>query len=71
LIKLGGELRQLHLLDGPLLSSTIVSYPEGGDNVISRKLTKISLGHDSINDTSDEERLMLTTFVIILILSVH
>lgn len=71
MIKLGGELRQLHLLAGPLLSSTIASYPEDGDNVISRKLTKTSLGHDSINDTSGEERLMLTTFAIISVLSAY
>lgn len=50
LVKLGSELRQLHLLDSDLLSNTIATYPEAGDNVVSRKLTKTSLGYKAIND---------------------
>jgi len=52
LVKLGGELRQLHLLDSPLLSSSIANYPEAGDNVISRKLTKTSIGYEAIDEAT-------------------
>jgi predicted helicase len=50
LVKLGGELRQLHLLDSELLSNSLASYPEAGDNIISRKLTKTSLGYEPVDD---------------------
>ncbi|MBL1321444.1 MAG: N-6 DNA methylase [Methylophaga sp.] len=50
LVKLGGELRQLHLLDSELLSNSLATYPEAGDNVISRKITKDSLGYEPIDD---------------------
>jgi len=34
LVKLGGELRQLHLLESPVVSQLITTYPVGGDNVV-------------------------------------
>jgi len=52
LVKLGGELRQLHLLESDCLSSPIASYPEAGDNVISRKLTKTSIGYEAIDEVT-------------------
>ncbi len=40
LVKLGGELRQLHLLQSPALEDLISSYPQSGDNRITRKINK-------------------------------
>ena len=40
LVKLGGELRQLHLLESPTVEHFITTYPQNGNNVITRKITK-------------------------------
>ncbi|MDA3860099.1 MAG: N-6 DNA methylase [Melioribacteraceae bacterium] len=40
LVKLGGEIRELHLLESPKVNESITSYPIGGDNKITRKLNK-------------------------------
>lgn len=40
LVKLGGELRQIHLLESPEVVQYITTYPQDGDNVITRKLNK-------------------------------
>ena len=40
LVKLGGELRQIHLLESEKVEEYITSYPQGGDNIITRKLNK-------------------------------
>ncbi|MDM8549385.1 N-6 DNA methylase [Desulfobacterales bacterium HSG2] len=40
LIKLGGELRTIHLLENPKVEQFVSSYPKDGDNVISRKIVK-------------------------------
>jgi len=40
LVKLGGELRQLHLLESPKVENYITSYPKDGDNIVTRKITK-------------------------------
>lgn len=40
LVKLGGEIRQLHLLESPILEDYITQYPKSGDNVITRKINK-------------------------------
>ncbi len=41
-VKLGGELRQLHLLESPLLENSQLktTYPASGDNLVSRKIHK-------------------------------
>lgn len=44
LVALGGELRQIHLLESPVVEEYITTYPVGGNNEVSRKLTKTSLG---------------------------
>lgn len=36
LVKLGGELRQIHLLESPLTERYITRYPVGGDNVVGK-----------------------------------
>jgi predicted helicase len=40
LVKLGGELRQLHLLDSPLMNNPITTYPMDGDNTVTRKINQ-------------------------------
>jgi very-short-patch-repair endonuclease len=36
LVKLGGEIRQLHLLESPVVEEYITQYPEDGDNVVTK-----------------------------------
>lgn len=51
LVKLGGELRQIHLLESPVVEQYITQYPEDGDNVINRKITKTSPGYVGDSET--------------------
>jgi len=44
LVKLGGQLREIHLLESPAVEQYLTTYPEGGDNFINRKLTTNSPG---------------------------
>jgi len=50
LVALGGELRQIHLLESPKLAEQIktlsLGYPKAGDNSVIRKMTKTSVGFD-------------------------
>lgn len=48
LVNLGGELRQIHLLENPLVEKYISGYPEDGDNVVTKPAYKN--GHVYIND---------------------
>ncbi len=49
LVKLGGELRQIHLLESPTVSNYITQYPIDGDNVVGK--IKYQDGKVYINDT--------------------
>jgi len=40
IVRLGGELRTIHLLENPKVGQFVTSYPKDGDNVISRKIVK-------------------------------
>jgi predicted helicase len=40
LVKLGGELRQLHLLDSPVMNNPITTYPMDGNNTVTRKINQ-------------------------------
>ncbi|HHB51714.1 MAG TPA: DNA methyltransferase, partial [Saprospiraceae bacterium] len=40
LVKLGRELREIHLLESPKVEHFITTYPVDGDNVITRKINK-------------------------------
>ena len=40
LVKLGKEIRQIHLLESTKVSDYITSYPEGGDDIITTKIGK-------------------------------
>lgn len=55
LVALGSELRQTHLLESPKLAAQTkalgVGYPVGGDNAVTRKMTKTSVGFEP--DKSD------------------
>ncbi|MFK7906830.1 MAG: type ISP restriction/modification enzyme [Chitinophagales bacterium] len=51
LVALGGELRALHLLESEKLEEFITSYPQDGDNIITRKMTKRSIGYEAIDET--------------------
>ena len=51
LVKLGGELRQIHLLESPKVEQYITKYPIDGDNEVTRKITKSSPGYVPDNET--------------------
>jgi len=51
LVKLGGELRQIHLLESPVVENFITRYPADGDHIISRKITKTSPGYEASSET--------------------
>jgi len=71
LVKLGGELRQIHLLESPKVEEYITTYPVDGDNVITRQLNKKDweitnpdkqLGRIWINDTQYFDRIPLVAW---------
>lgn len=49
LVKLGGELRKIHLFESTKVEQFITTYPKNGDNVVSRKMAKNSIGFESTN----------------------
>ncbi len=51
LVALGGEIRSLHLMESSALDNVITPYPEAGDNIITRKITKTSLGYEETSAT--------------------
>lgn len=51
LVKLGSEIRQLHLLESPKVEEPITNYTGDGDNVITRKLTKTDIGYEATSAT--------------------
>ncbi len=56
LVKLGGQIRQIHLLESPTVEKYITQYPEDGDNVVGKiKFETINSpafqGRVYINDT--------------------
>jgi hypothetical protein len=46
---LGGEIRQIHLLESPVVEKYITQYPEDGNNVVAKPIYKN--GNVYINDT--------------------
>ncbi len=46
LVKLGAEIRQIHLMESLKVENHITQYPVAGDNVITRKLSKTSIGFE-------------------------
>jgi len=51
LVKLGKEIREIHLLESAKVDDFITSYLGDGDNVITRKLTKTDIGYEPITET--------------------
>ena len=51
LVKLGKEIREIHLLESSTVDNFITCYLGDGDNVITRKLTKTNIGYEAITDT--------------------
>lgn len=49
LVKLGGEIRQIHLLESPVVEKPISKYPHTGTNVVGK--TKYENGNVYINET--------------------
>jgi len=49
LVKLGGEIRQIHLLESPVVENYITQYPIDGNNVVGK--TKFQNGKVYINET--------------------
>ncbi len=46
LVKLGGEIRQIHLLESPKVEQYITTYPIAGSNEITRSLTTKDIGFE-------------------------
>jgi predicted helicase len=68
LVQLGGELRQIHLLESPAVEQFITTYPMDSDNTVTRKMTTKSIGYEPttgdtgrvwINDTQYFENVPL------------
>lgn len=51
LVALGKQIRELHLLESEQTENYITSYPAGGDNKVTRKMSKASLGYEATNKT--------------------
>lgn len=51
LVKLGKQIREIHLLESETVENYITTYPIGGSNVVSRKLTKNDIGYEATNPT--------------------
>jgi hypothetical protein len=49
LVKLGGEIRQIHLLESPIVENYITQYPIDGNNIVGK--TKFQDGKVYINET--------------------
>ena len=49
LVELGGQIRQIHLLESPVVSQRITNYPQSGDNEVGR--VKYAGGRVWINET--------------------
>lgn len=52
LVRLGGELRQLHLLESPVVEQFITRYPVDGDNTVTRAMTAKSIGYEAVRKES-------------------
>jgi predicted helicase len=51
LVDLGEQIRKLHLLESEQTENYITSYPEGGDNIVTRKMSKNSIGYEATDKT--------------------
>lgn len=51
LVELGSQLRAYHLMTHEGLDDFLTSYPQDGDNVVTRKMTQKSIGYEPISET--------------------
>ena len=51
LVNLGREMREIHLFKSNKLEDYITSYPENGENKVTRKLSKTDIGYEPIDKT--------------------
>ncbi|MCB1604289.1 MAG: N-6 DNA methylase [Xanthomonadales bacterium] len=47
LVELGSQIRQIHLLESPVVEQNITSYPVDSNHEITRKMTKTSIGFEA------------------------
>lgn len=59
LVKLGGELRQIHLLEHPSVQAQNISYHGNGDNIVTRKMTKTSIGYEPDPTKADKGKVWI------------
>lgn len=59
LVKLGGELRKIHLLEHPSVHAQNVSYHGNGDNIVTRKMTKTSIGYEPDPTKADKGKVRI------------
>jgi predicted helicase len=52
LVKLGGEIRELHLLESPKVEQYITTYPIAGSNEITRSLTAKDIGFELTDEAN-------------------
>ena len=50
MVKLGAEIREIHLLVSDSVKKSPVTYDVVGDNIITRQLTKTDLGYEPLDD---------------------
>lgn len=50
-VELGSQLREIHLLESPVVDEFITTYPIDGDNEVTRKITKTSPGYEPTGKT--------------------
>jgi predicted helicase len=60
LVRLGGEIRQIHLLESPTVENYITQYPVDGDNVVIK--ASYQTGKVYINDTQHFDSVPLTAW---------
>ncbi|HNT30122.1 MAG TPA: DNA methyltransferase, partial [bacterium] len=59
LVTLGGELRQIHLLESPVVEQFITTYPVDGGNIITRKITTASPGFELVDTEKQTGRVWI------------
>ena len=59
LARLGSELRRVHLLEHPVVDEPLASYRGEGDNSVTRKLTKTSIGFALTDESASTGRVWI------------
>lgn len=59
LVKVGGQIREIHLLEGETVENYITSYPKTGTNEVTRKLTKTDIGFELVDEVKQTGRVWI------------